>query len=118
MISYLVGFVAILVILYFFYGKKYLADFKKKRIDDFEYGQIKAFFNSSYQSERIKIAGELGKKKARDEQEGQKLVVDVEKPKNKTPKRFKTDKKPVCAEHNFMGKNWLDYARHIKTFHK
>ena len=132
---------------YFIVGRKLAKNIKASSEKNYKQEQQRAAWRDGYQAEKIKIAIEQGRAAARAEelqptldlrqidgiQKKQAATIDGEPSKkgkttdvSKTApvqpveqkKRFETTKKPICEEHNFEGKNWLDYARHIRKYHK
>ena len=59
---------------WFIVGRKIAKNMRTASDRKFEREQEKAAFNEGYQAEKKKIAAELGKQAARDEQEGKKAV--------------------------------------------
>ena len=111
---------------YLIVGRKIVGKMRATSERKFKQEQQRAAWREGYQKEKIKIAIEAGQKAARAEELQPTLDLrPVDSPQKAKPvqpveqtKRFQTEKKPICVEHNFTGKNWLDYARHIRKYHK
>lgn len=100
---------------YFIVGRKIIKNIQTASDKRFKREQQRAAWREGYQKEKIKIAIEQGQKAARDEE----LQPTLDLRRIDSPhKEEKKGKQPNCAEHNFEGKNWLDYARHIRKYHK
>jgi hypothetical protein len=116
---------------YFIVGRKIIKNIQAAGDRKFKQEQQRAAWREGYQKEKIKIAIEQGQAAARAEelqptldlrkidgiQKKQAPTINEDTSK-KADTRFATKKIPYCAEHNFTGKNWLDYARHIRKYHK
>jgi hypothetical protein len=116
---------------YFIVGRKIKDKIQTASDKKFKQEQQRAAWRDGYQAEKIKIAVEQGRAAARAEelqptldlrkidgiQKKQAATLNEDTSK-KSELILDTKKKPVCIEHNFEGKNWLDYARHIRKYHK
>jgi len=119
---------------YFIVGRKIAKNIKASSERKYKQEQQRAAWRDGYQAEKIKIAIEQGRAAARAEELQPTLDLRKIDSPQKKPKGYlegylekevpdiglpiKTEKKPICIEHNFEGKNWLDYARHIRKYHK
>lgn len=116
---------------YFIVGRKLAKNIKASSERKYKQEQQRAAWRDGYQAEKIKIAIEQGRAAARAEE--LQPTLDLRKIDGIQKKRaatinedtskkgeliLDTKKKPICVEHNFEGKNWLDYARHIRKYHK
>lgn len=131
MIKIFLGIILCLFAFYIIVGRRLAKNLREKGEKKYKQEQQRAAWREGYQTEKIKIAIEQGKKAARDEelqptldlrridgiQKKQAPTINEDTSK-KSELKFDTQKKPVCEEHNFEGKNWLDYARHIRKYHK
>jgi len=126
-------FLIVILCLFAFYiivGRKLAKNIKASSERKYKQEQQRAAWREGYQAEKIKIAIEQGRAAARAEElqptlDLRKIDSPQKKPKGYLEKEvpdigspIKTEKKPICIEHNFEGKNWLDYARHIRKYHK
>ena len=118
---------------YFIIGRKIKNKMQAASKKRFNQEQQRAAWREGYQKEKIKIAIEQGQQAARAEElqptldlrkidapskiEKKQAPTINEDTSKKSELRFDTEKKPICVEHNFEGKNWLDYARHIRKYH-
>jgi hypothetical protein len=106
---------------YFIIGRKIIKNIQTASDKRLKQEQQRSAWREGYQKEKIKIALEQGQKAARDEELQPTLDLrKIDSPQKilETEKKEKSKKIPYCAEHNFTGKNWLDYARHIRKYHK
>jgi hypothetical protein len=113
-----------MIAFYFIVGRKIIKNIQTASDKKLKQEQQRAAWREGYQKEKIKIATEQGQKAARNEELQPTLDLrridspNSEKKISKNEIKTKTQKKPICQEHNFEGKNWLDYARHIRKYHK
>lgn len=108
---------------WFIVGRKIAKNLRTAGEKKFKQEQQRAAWRDGYQKEKVKIAFEQGRKAAQDEIAQPTLDLRQIDSSHKAADVKKTiaeatEKKPICIEHNFTGKNWLDYARHIRKYHK
>jgi hypothetical protein len=127
-------FLIVILCLFAFYiivGRKLAKNIKASSERKYKQEQQRAAWRDGYQAEKIKIAIEQGRAAARAEElqptldlrqidgiQKKRAAIINEDTSKKGELKFATKKKPICEEHNFEGKNWLDYARHIRKYHK
>ena len=111
---------------YLIVGRKIVSRIRASSERRFKQEQQRAAWREGYQAEKIKISIEQGRAAARAEElqptldlrqiDSPQKMPDI-KPAILNFEKVMT-KEPNCKDHNFTGKNWLDYARHIRKYHK